>query len=366
MKSSQHKQEFEDLYKKIPIIADEIEFPLTEIDCFEWNRGPWGNTYFSYFYKRFTCHILDRLEIKNNDRVLVLGCGAGLDEKNIKVLYPEVTICSIDISEEMIKKALINRSPSRFSISLAEALPFKSSSFDRVLSREVIEHVMDPGKMLAEIGRVLKAGGRAVVTTENGESLAPVNFYFNHIRTWIARRIGVNLPETKFKDEAPSILQLSEYANDANLDLSEYFLDGALYRSLLHLRRFVRFDVVTAAHFFSALENKPSLSMRFCDQIKYVLKKPADLSSDISDQDCVKNTQAVKTQSKDAHGHQVTGPSTRTRSFLFKIIDRTGLGIYTLAYILAAFSCSLFVKGNKHIASRQIPPDSPFQKFLKG
>lgn len=49
----------------------------------------------------------------------------------------------------------------------AEKLPFADASFDYVLCMEVIEHVPNQKHLMAEIARVLKPGGRAIVTTPN-------------------------------------------------------------------------------------------------------------------------------------------------------------------------------------------------------
>jgi len=43
-------------------------------------------------------------------------------------------------------------------------LPFKSESFDTVLSTQVLEHVPEPKKMLEEVYRVLKNGGCLILT----------------------------------------------------------------------------------------------------------------------------------------------------------------------------------------------------------
>jgi SAM-dependent methyltransferase len=49
--------------------------------------------------------------------------------------------------------------------SIAHALPFDDAVFDIVLCTEMLEHVPDPGAVLSEIRRVLKPGGRLVMTT---------------------------------------------------------------------------------------------------------------------------------------------------------------------------------------------------------
>lgn len=49
-------------------------------------------------------------------------------------------------------------------IGSVEALPFDDASFDTVISTQVIEHVPEPHAMMAEIARVLRPGGYALIT----------------------------------------------------------------------------------------------------------------------------------------------------------------------------------------------------------
>ena len=51
--------------------------------------------------------------------------------------------------------------------------PFDDESFDIIICREVIEHVLDAEKLMGEIRRLLKVGGYAFVTTPNAFSLPP-------------------------------------------------------------------------------------------------------------------------------------------------------------------------------------------------
>lgn len=49
----------------------------------------------------------------------------------------------------------------------ATRLPFRAGAFDYVVARHVLEHVADPIRMLRNISRVMRPGGRAVITVPN-------------------------------------------------------------------------------------------------------------------------------------------------------------------------------------------------------
>jgi SAM-dependent methyltransferase len=61
----------------------------------------------------------------------------------------------------------------------ALALPFKEESFDTVVCTQVLEHVPEPLTLLCEAGRVLRPGGRLVLTAPqyNGLHGEPRDFY---------------------------------------------------------------------------------------------------------------------------------------------------------------------------------------------
>ncbi len=167
--------------------------------------------------------------MEDNQKVLVIGCGFGFDEKNIKFLNKTIELWSVDISEEMIKRAIQNQSPSHFLIGVAEKLPFPDGCFDRVLAREVIEHVADPKRMLQEIGRVLKEGGRAVVTTENYDSLTPSQRYERSIKSNMAKFFRLTLPKRSYMNQAPSLNKIWVRGEISNLTMHS---SGHIYFSL--------------------------------------------------------------------------------------------------------------------------------------
>ena len=65
-------------------------------------------------------------------------------------------------------------------------MDFEDQSFDTAVNVQVLEHVFEPIRMVAEIGRVLKRGGHAVfvVPTTSTMHIAP-HYHYNFSRYWI-------------------------------------------------------------------------------------------------------------------------------------------------------------------------------------
>lgn len=95
--------------------------------------------------------------------VLVDGCGVG---SYLVRLSENATFCvGLDIEIERAIEAH-GKGPSTVG-GAGEFLPFPSSSFDLVLSHEVLEHVQNDQQTINEIVRVLKPGGRLVLFVPN-------------------------------------------------------------------------------------------------------------------------------------------------------------------------------------------------------
>jgi ubiquinone/menaquinone biosynthesis C-methylase UbiE len=90
-------------------------------------------------------------------RVLDLGCGTGRD---LPLFGPGVRAVGLDPSHAALLRAR-GRGPAALLVrGRAEALPFRDSVFDTVVSGLVFCSVADPPRGLAEVRRVLRAGGR--------------------------------------------------------------------------------------------------------------------------------------------------------------------------------------------------------------
>lgn len=114
--------------------------------------------------------LLAFLEPQPGERILDVGCGTGIFTDD--VLNSGAGVTGIDFSASMLSKA-VEHCGQCFVGLCADmcALPFTDNSFDRVFSMTAIEFVQDGAGAIAELNRVVKPGGRGVVTSLN--SLSP-------------------------------------------------------------------------------------------------------------------------------------------------------------------------------------------------
>ena len=105
-----------------------------------------------------------------NDRkghVLEVGVGTGL---SLPHYGPEVRITGVDFSAEMLAKAqrkvdaLVLQKRVHLQRMDARELAFENASFDTMAAMHVLSVVPEPEKVMAEIARVLKPGGKVVIT----------------------------------------------------------------------------------------------------------------------------------------------------------------------------------------------------------
>lgn len=68
----------------------------------------------------------------------------------------------------------------RFQFGDVKSLPFQSVSFDAVVSFETIEHVHDPADMVAEVARVLRPGGKLILSTPNRDVYNWADHAYDH------------------------------------------------------------------------------------------------------------------------------------------------------------------------------------------
>jgi len=111
--------------------------------------------------------VRDALACQPGQRVIDVGCGPGFYAAELlEQVGAQGVVVGIDTSAPMLAAAARRcegRGHTEFHEAPATALPVASASFDRALSVQVLEYVADVPAALAEIHRVLRPGGRAVV-----------------------------------------------------------------------------------------------------------------------------------------------------------------------------------------------------------
>jgi SAM-dependent methyltransferase len=109
-------------------------------------------------------------EVKPGEVVLDLGSGAGIDLLiAARKVGPTGRVIGVDMTDEMIARARANAAEAGFANievrkGIIEELPVESSSVDWVISNCVINLSPEKGRVFAEIARVLKPGGRMLVS----------------------------------------------------------------------------------------------------------------------------------------------------------------------------------------------------------
>lgn len=113
---------------------------------------------------------LRHLRPKAGETVLDLGSGPGIDVLlAAREVGPGGRVIGVDMTPAMLEKARANAKKAgaanvEFREGRLEALPVSSASVDAVTSNCVINLVPDKGKVFAEVARVLKPGGRLVIS----------------------------------------------------------------------------------------------------------------------------------------------------------------------------------------------------------
>lgn len=161
--------------------------------------------------------------------VLEIGTGAGY---GIEVVAPCATrFVTIDkFSTQIDLTAYPNV---EFRQAVVPPLPFADASFDCVISFQVIEHIRRDREFVREIKRVLRPGGKFILTTPN----APMSLTRNpwHVREYTAEQL-----RSLLGSEFASVETLGVFGNEK---ISAYY-----EQNRRGVERITRFDILDLQH----------------------------------------------------------------------------------------------------------------------
>ncbi len=143
-------------------------------------------------------------ELREGETVVDLGSGGGIDVfLAARQVGPSGRVIGVDMTPEMLARARTNAERLglgnvEFRQGLIEALPVEGSSVDVILSNCVINLAPDKGAVFREAFRILKPGGRLVVSDMVAKGEFPKEMRENP-ETW-ASCISGALPEEEYLD----------------------------------------------------------------------------------------------------------------------------------------------------------------------
>lgn len=128
-----------------------------------------------------------------------IGCSNGVGLLVASALTGMKRLCGVDASSTMVEQAKVNLVAAGVAATVtaadAEALPYPDASFDSAFMGELLEHVENDKAALCEALRVLRAGGRIIITVPIGGGVTA-----DHVRTYdkvkllaLCRSVGISV-----------------------------------------------------------------------------------------------------------------------------------------------------------------------------
>jgi SAM-dependent methyltransferase len=125
----------------------------------------------NYWFRRHEAAYLDLVRYCEDAVVLEAGCGEGYGADLLAMVAR--LVCGLDYDALTARHARKTYPDVRVVRGNLATLPFGESTVDIVANLQVIEHLWDQEGFLAECHRVLRPGGRLLITTPNRLTFSP-------------------------------------------------------------------------------------------------------------------------------------------------------------------------------------------------
>jgi ubiquinone/menaquinone biosynthesis C-methylase UbiE len=179
--------------------------------------------------------LLKHVELKQNIRVLDVGCGTGFPLLELaQRLGPTSAVCGIDTWDLALErarfKAKVWQVPNvTIEKADASALPFAAEEFDLVVSNLGINNFADPATVIDECARVTKVGGKVALTTNLKGHMQ--EFYGVFESTLRAAGDPGSIDNLRNQiDKRATITGLTKLFETAGFDLSQIHEESAVMR----------------------------------------------------------------------------------------------------------------------------------------
>ena len=185
-----------------------------------------------YRHRHLKGRVQEWLSGRSFERVLEIGCGSGyfLFKVNESLRQSAKTLAGLEVSYEQLLKfcARFKRFPQVECLPVlasAESIPLPDSSFDLVVSSEVLEHILHPDIAMREIYRVLKPGGTFCLTTP---SHVPTEFWrwffwpVRVVRRLLQGRSVKDMDKLVVYDQAMNGQQILSYLKSAGFEIVHF------------------------------------------------------------------------------------------------------------------------------------------------
>lgn len=129
--------------------------------------------------------------------LLDIGCGRGGIGKYFT--DTDVTVVGVEIDGNALKQAKEYESVIQYDLEQG-SLPFTDEVFDGVIAKDILEHIIHPASIVSEMFRVLRPGGRTVVSVPMAKPRVVWNDY-THIRGFTRDAVSTMFEDQGFRVE---------------------------------------------------------------------------------------------------------------------------------------------------------------------